>query len=246
MNTMKQSVRHLMLCAALLAFATGAAAAEPSLDELLDIKPTKPTAPEAPKDSGDEAAELPAPQPAPGGEISPEVERILSGKEAGDVLVEALTEMKDASERLGGELDPGVRTQRIQLSALTKLDRVIASAEQQQGQSSSSQQQPKDPRDADRGGQPQPGQPKPGQPKPGSQQGEPSESSSPGNTAGQAPMGDRSVNAPDRELTGQGSEWGNLPARLRDQLLEGQNEKFSPIYRELTEQYYKRLAEEKR
>lgn len=243
MNTMKPSVRHLLLCVVLLVFAAGASAAEPTLDELLDIKPTKPA---TPRDPGDESAELPAPQPAPGEAISPEVERILSGKEAGDVLAEALTEMKDASERLGGELDPGVRTQRIQLSALSKLDRVIASAEQQQGQSSSSQQQPKDPRDADRGGQPQQGQPKPGQPKPGSQQGDPSESSSPGNTGGQAPMGDRSVNAPDRELTGQGSEWGNLPARLRDQLLEGQNEKFSPIYRELTEQYYKRLAEEKR
>ncbi len=41
-----------------------------------------------------------------------------------------------------------------------------------------------------------------------------------------------------------GVEWGNLPERIRQDLLQGRNDKFSSMYRRLTEEYYKRLAEE--
>ena len=40
------------------------------------------------------------------------------------------------------------------------------------------------------------------------------------------------------------SEWGNLPQRVRDMLLQGRREKFSNLYDQLTAEYYKRLAEE--
>ena len=38
--------------------------------------------------------------------------------------------------------------------------------------------------------------------------------------------------------------WGNLPPRLRDELLQGLEDRFSPLYRDLTELYYQRLAED--
>jgi hypothetical protein len=40
------------------------------------------------------------------------------------------------------------------------------------------------------------------------------------------------------------TEWGNLPPRVREQLLEGMSERFSPVYQEMTEAYYKRLGRE--
>ena len=40
------------------------------------------------------------------------------------------------------------------------------------------------------------------------------------------------------------SEWGNLPPRVREELSQGLHEPFSPIYKEMTEAYYKRLAQE--
>jgi hypothetical protein len=39
------------------------------------------------------------------------------------------------------------------------------------------------------------------------------------------------------------SEWGSLPQRVRDMLLQGRNEKFSSLYEKLTGEYYRRLAE---
>ena len=42
--------------------------------------------------------------------------------------------------------------------------------------------------------------------------------------------------------------WGNLPPRLRDQILQGERdvERFPEEYRELLREYFKRLAEESR
>jgi hypothetical protein len=38
--------------------------------------------------------------------------------------------------------------------------------------------------------------------------------------------------------------WGNLPARVRDQLMQGRHDQFSSLYESMTETYYRRLAEE--
>ena len=40
------------------------------------------------------------------------------------------------------------------------------------------------------------------------------------------------------------TEWGSLPQRIRDMLLQGRKEKFSSLYERLTREYYRRLAEE--
>ncbi|MCE9589993.1 MAG: hypothetical protein K8S99_05660 [Planctomycetes bacterium] len=244
----RRTTRWLWVGAGVIALAAPALrAAEPSLDELLNITPSKPaTQPAEQPESREPAVE---PREAPGAPLTREVERILSGKEAGDLFDEALTEMKDASERLGAELDAGTDTQRLQQSVLAKLDRVIAAADAQQSQSSSSSSSSGKPREQDRGGQPQGGPPKSGGGGSGggASGGADQQGGGKSNTGGnRAPTGDRTTQGADKAINEQRSEWGNLPARLRDQLLEGQNERFSPIYRELTEQYYKRLAEEKR
>ncbi len=48
------------------------------------------------------------------------------------------------------------------------------------------------------------------------------------------------MNAP----PGAGAAWGNLPARLRDALLQGSGDVTSAKWEALTREYYKRLAEQ--
>ena len=45
-------------------------------------------------------------------------------------------------------------------------------------------------------------------------------------------------------LDGSGSEWGNLPPRIRDLLRQGKQDEYSTIYERLTAEYYRRLAED--
>ena len=38
-------------------------------------------------------------------------------------------------------------------------------------------------------------------------------------------------------------EWGGLPRRIRDMLMQGRREAFSSVYEQMTREYYRRLAE---
>ena len=40
------------------------------------------------------------------------------------------------------------------------------------------------------------------------------------------------------------TEWGALPARIRDLVQQGRRDRVSSLYQRLTEQYYRRMAEE--
>jgi hypothetical protein len=153
----------------------------------------------------------------------------------------ALDKMRQASDRMSQQLDVGLRTQRIQESALALMDQVIEEAVKQQ------QQQQKRPQ---KGGPADQGKQQSGS----SQNAKPSQSSPSGPANSQhstqppsqdgASRGTPSEAQPDAPLHQTQSQWGNLPPRLRDQLLQGMNERFSPIYQRLTEAYYRRLAEE--
>ena len=159
-----------------------------------------------------------------------ELERRLSDVELGDVFDVALEKMELSADLLDGDLNSGLGTQRVQQDILARLDQLIDLAKQmsQQQMSSSS------------GGS---GQSKP---KPGAEQqqagGQRSQS---GNQGGDAdcpkPAQEGDINTILEET---GSEWGHLPARLREMLEQAQNSHISVLYRKLTEQYYKRLAEE--
>ncbi|TVQ33375.1 MAG: hypothetical protein EA376_02445 [Phycisphaeraceae bacterium] len=161
------------------------------------------------------------------------LERALTGSEISELFEQAVSEMKDVADRLqlGGDL--GITTQRMQEDIVKKLETLIDQAEQQSSSSSSSsQQQASDSNEQqDVGQQPQRGQ----QDQQQSQQasGEP----------GESPPGGREGALPD-VMDSARAAWGSLPERVRDTLLQGSSDRFSSIYRNMTEEYYRKLAEE--
>lgn len=191
----------------------------PSLDELLGLaKPGE-------EATGTGGVQLPT---EPGRAA---LDEKLSAEEAAEAFQQAVKLMEQTADRLDPGHDLGLVTQRLQEDAVRKLDTVIAAAMQNQSSSSSSssssQQQEQ---------QQQPNQQQQQQQQSQSQenrQGEPQEGQPPGRQNG----GLNSV-----ELNA--AAWGALPARLRDALVQGSSDRFSSIYQTMTEQYYRRLAEE--
>ena len=187
----------------------------PTLDELLGT--------EGGASEGGDEVELPEDE----GET--ELDRLLSGQEIVDEFRSAVDLMNRSAERLGGARDTGLTTQRMQEDVLRALDKLIADA-QQRGQqsssssSSSSQQQ-------QQGQQQQPGQQSSPQASQGDNRGE-----------ANAPGGQEGALGP--EQAADLAAWGNLPARFRDALVQGASDRFSATYRRLTEEYYRRLAED--
>ncbi len=219
----------------------------PSLDELLNL-PSPATAP-APAPSQPPASDAESAQRV---RIDPGVARRLQGNQPGDLFRQALAEMGEASERLGKDRDPGEETQRLQEAVLAKLDQVIAAAEQQQQQSSSSSKSSSGKQSKSQAGDKRDSGSKQNQgqngdesqnPKPGDNK----SSFGKGENKGQnqiAPGGTPAVTP--AALSQTRSEWGNLPARVRDELIEGLNEPYSPLYRQMTERYYRAVAEQGR
>ena len=191
----------------------------PTLDELLDL-----TSPSVPRSV----------EPADGRPSRPTVRDPLSDTtDVSSVFKAALVDMEKASFELGNQLDPGVSAQRHQEAALLKLDALINEAQRQcqayskRGSSSGTG------RAAEKGSEPMrsasaaakstSGMENPGVP-----------------TRGQVGP----VHSDVKPIQEARSEWGNLPPRLRDQLIQGMRDRFSAVYRTLTEAYYQRLAEE--
>ncbi|MEM1184813.1 MAG: hypothetical protein AAGI53_07390 [Planctomycetota bacterium] len=152
-----------------------------------------------------------------------ELERSLTANEAAEQLEQAVDLMGDAADRLASaNPDTGLPTQRLQEDILKKLDMVIDSAQQQQQQqnsqsSSSSQQQ---------------------------QQQQQSQAAANASDSENASMPSADTDATlDPDFLADQADWGALPARTRDALLEGLSDSFSSLYRRLTEAYYRRLAQ---
>lgn len=203
---------------------------QPTLDELLDLTPSEPTVdtPEQPD------SETPSPDTRE--TMTESVTESLREADAADVFEQAVMEMDQVSRRLGRLFDPGIETQRIQESILRKLDQVIAAAKEQgqSGGSGSSDQA----QSQDQGSQSLP------------RQGRPRAGSSPQSSGQQASTGQAGVTdpidpeTPDTAIEQLRREWGALPPRVRDELTDGLRERFSPLYRRITEAYYKALAEQ--
>ncbi len=189
----------------------------PSLDELLGLDENgQPTASDQSITDPNEA----------------ELDQVLSPKQAGEAFSQAVGLMDQVATRIGEQNDLSVTTQRLQEDILRMLDQVIDSAENNnsggggssssQSSSSSSEQQPDQ--------QQQPGE------TPGS---------SPSNESGDSPMpGGSSTARPGDEAAPDGVRWGSLPTRVRDALSQGISDQYSELYRAITEQYYKSLAED--
>ncbi len=199
----------------------------PTLDDLLNLTPA-PTTPPKPT-----SADAPAPAQPPAH---------VPTQPGGDEFNQVIADMQQAAERLGAGRDPGLDTQRLQQTILDRLDQLIAAASQQQQQnsSSSSSSSSSSQSQQEQAGQNQ--QQQQGQRQQGAQaQAQAQAGATPGQNGNPAqPESGQTAGALD-ELR---AEWGNLPPRLREELLQGHDEKFSPVYEELTEAYYRRLAEE--
>lgn len=187
----------------------------PTLDELLGIPP-----------SGDAR-----------GADAADLQQALSREQLDDLLAQAAELMNRSSERLASAADVGLPTQRLHAETITKLDQLIKEIENQQ--QNQSQQKPK----------PKPNQQPQQQNQPNQQQQQQQQQSQSQQQANQAATQDQA--GPARQ-DGQGNNvqtagaanWGNLPPHVRDALRQGLSDKFSSMYQNLTEQYYKRLAEE--
>ena len=148
-----------------------------------------------------------------------------------DALEMAIEQMDLSADMLDQSFDAGLGTQRLQEEILLRLDVLLDQARKGKckGGSCSSSGQPK----------PQPN-PNPGKQQPGNPKDKP---------GGPAADSTPTTGSPrDAELGGEldesQSEWGYLPQRVRDMLLQGRRERFSSLYERLTREYYKRLAEE--
>ncbi|MFA6045186.1 MAG: hypothetical protein WC718_09390 [Phycisphaerales bacterium] len=195
-------------------------------------EPTKPAsaAPAQPDPTLDELLGLsrdPA-RPDAGDAGRAELDRKLNTTpEDPDPFAQAVGLMHQTTDRLAAASDPGAQTQRLQTQVLEKLDRLIAEAQKNKNSKNKSKSKPK---------------PNEGDSKPQSKQGSQA-TPAPSNQAG-----DPSVPRQDGELRppppSAAASWGELPQRERDLLTQGLSDKFSSVYRQLTEQYYKRLAEQ--
>jgi hypothetical protein len=166
-----------------------------------------------------------------------ELQKQLSEAEVADAFEQAMEKMGIAAELLDVRFDAGLDTQRVQEDILAKLNQLLDQAKKSKSSSSSSsssrQQQNQQKQD--------PG--KRQQQKPQNASNEQRNRDPADNRSEVEPPGQEAANA-NAMIEETRTEWGNLPQRIRDQLIQGRKEKFSTLYERLTHDYYKRLAEE--
>jgi TolA-binding protein len=166
---------------------------------------------------------------APETAISDELDDVLSERQAGEAFQQAVTLMDRVATRISSDNNIGIETQRMQEEIIRKLEKVIESAQQNQSSSSSSssssQQSPQNQPNQQQGNQQ-------GNPDPSGDGDQPS--TPPGLQEGDL------ADAPAPE----GAGWGSLPERVREALTQGLNDTYSELYRKLTEDYFRSLAED--
>ncbi|MBL8763286.1 MAG: hypothetical protein JNM07_03330 [Phycisphaerae bacterium] len=191
----------------------------PSLDELLGLPPTRGGA----------------------SRQADELDRLLSGRTGGQgpsaLLIEATRLMEVSARRLepgggpAGVGDTSLETQRTQEEAVRALDTLIAQAERKGSPSSS--------RSSSRQRQPQDTTSKPS----------PSDRQTPtlsrADAQGEPSLPGRQDGSLRPTIEAARASWGALPSRVRAMLMQGSGDRYSALYERLTEEYYKRLAQER-
>lgn len=219
-----------------------------TLDDLLGITPRRgPRPPHAAE--GATAGEGAASAPAVADGAAPSrdrLDRALREEELGDSFAQAVELMRQSLERLGVRQDPGIETQRVQEDAVRKLDAIIDAAKRRRQQSSQrsqaqSQSQQNDQSQAD-------SQEEEAQAQASARARRQAEAQ---RRRQQGAQGGDAVEPPGLEegevdeVIHEGRvEWGNLPPRLRDLVQQGRRDRASSLYLRLTEEYYRRMAEE--
>ncbi len=215
-----------------------APAAQPTLDDLLGITKPKPAEPAATPPATPPATEGNA-EPGPWQPVDPtraDLERKLNDPNVAEDFVQAVTLMKESSDRLTRGSDVGLETQRLQQEVLLRLDKLIEEAKNQskskKSKSKSSSQQEQDQQQ----NQEQEQSSQQNKPQQGNQQAAASAQ------GGNVPRQNAQLKA---APAGASASWGDLPPHVRDALMQGFSDSFSPTYEQMTQEYYKRLAEQK-
>jgi len=153
----------------------------------------------------------------------------LNPERQSEAFSEAIDLMKRSATRITKGGDVGIDTQRLQQDAVRRLDQLIAAAKQnsQRQQKKQQQQQQQD--------QQQQQQQK--------QQQQQQRNQSKGQESNAIDPPGRQ-DGPGHAAPAPGASWGGLPDRVRQALTEGLSDRFSSMYRSLTEDYYRRLAEQ--
>jgi hypothetical protein len=214
--------------------------AQPSLDDLLGLEDPVDTDTESdPRPSVDDILTGTDRPDATDDPTRAELERALDATPPSDDVSNAALKMADAAAQLEAGRT-GTETQRLQEDVIRLLDQAIEKAKQQQQSSSKSQSSSSS--SSSSGEQPQTSQ--------SSQQSQSSSAQQSGATGSEGDGGTDLPGAQDAELAerleASRAAWGALPQRTRDALLQGSSDRFSSLYRRLTEDYYRRLAEDTR
>jgi len=218
-----------------------AAKSPKSLDELLGVPETSSASGSQSGASASDAAER---------EQAKRLQQSLDEASLQDLVQKALEGMRSASSRLTDQSDAGLGTQRIQEDVVKSLERLLEEAQKQQkkqlgsrssssSRSRSKPQQGGDPQDpSERNGQQR-------QPQRSREQGQQkSSSSASGDAEAEVAVRETDEAAVGGELSEARVEWGQLPERVRELVLQGRRDRVSTIYERLTREYYRRLAEE--
>ncbi len=205
-------------------------ASQPSLDELLGI--TKPKAAGKQPEKPVEGEKRDGVQPADPSRA--DLDRRLAGQDVSEDFLQAVSMMRETSERLTSANDTGLETQRLQQEVLKRLDKMIEDAKKNQ----KSKQKQKQQQQQDQDQQQNQEQQQSSQQKQQQQQQQSAQTAQGGNV----PKQNAQLKAPP---AGASASWGDLPPHVREALLQGFSDKFSATYEQLTQEYYKRLAEQK-
>lgn len=175
-------------------------------------------------------------KPGTGSADKGDLKERLSPEELRDEIAKTVALMQRAADRVGGEKDVGLDTQRVQEDVLRRLDKLLEEAERQRQQQQQQQQQ-----------QNQQQQQQSQQQQQLRQQQTPTQREQQQAASGDRPAGPAKQDPGGSEVNLSGSAtWGNLPPHIREALMQGANDTYSAAYRQLTEQYYRRLARERR
>lgn len=144
--------------------------------------------------------------------------------------------MEQCAQRLSVDFDASDQTRAVQDQIVKDLDEAIqAAANATHRKPNPSSSSPADKRSA---GRPQPkpdkGEGKAGAVEPGRSADQPADQDTRAST-------ESASSSPPRDLKDRRRSWGNLPARDRDEVIEGMDEAVMPRFREWIERYYRAL-----
>jgi hypothetical protein len=165
-------------------------------------------------------------------DLSKRLIREATGDGDSGIMGRIMRLMAQAQHRLERDFDPGQATQTVQQQIIEKLDEAIAAAQRRRSRQTAQHRQSSDTRKAP--------------PKP-EQQGDRSANA---DAQEDAAAKTSASNGTDRQSTATGRfrefrrSWGHLPARDREEVLQGIDEDVLEKYRRLIERYFRTLAED--